>query len=184
VTPAAAADTNRLAQWFCLHAQPRHEHIAAAHLEQFAGVEVFLPRIRFQRATRQGKVWVTEALFPGYLFACFDWQKSLRAVHHATGVRRVVHFGDRWPTLDPAQIAELRQALGTDQPLVVPLQLAPGDEVKIITGAFRGLTAIVSRVLSSRERVAVLMDFLGRQTTIVVPHAAIIKPGSERTLLR
>jgi len=51
--------------WFCLRAQPKSEHIAAAHLKRMEGVKVFLPRVRFQRATRQGRVWVTEALFPG-----------------------------------------------------------------------------------------------------------------------
>jgi transcriptional antiterminator RfaH len=168
------------AEWFCLHAQPRHEHIAAAHLRKLEGVEVFLPRIRFQRATRQGKAWVTEALFPGYLFARFDWQPSLRAVHHARGVRGVVHFGTRWPTLDPALIAELRQAVGTEEPLKIPTALAPGDEVTIVTGAFHGLTAIVTRVQPARERIAVLLDFLGRQTMVQLPESAVMKPGNQR----
>ncbi len=55
--------------WYCLRSQPKHEHIAAAHLRLLEGVTVFCPRIRFKRATRQGLVWVTEAMFPGYLFA-------------------------------------------------------------------------------------------------------------------
>jgi len=169
------------AQWFCLHAQPRHEHIAAAHLHKLEGVEVFLPRIRFQRATRQGKVWVTEALFPGYLFARFDWQQSLRTVHHARGVRCVVHFGDRWPTLDPFLIGELRQAVGTEAPLMIPAPFSPGDEVKIVAGAFSGFSAIVSHLRPGRERIAVLLDFLGRQTTVQVPESAVIKPGNERS---
>ena len=57
------------AEWFCLRAQPKHEHIAAAHLQKVSEVEVFLPRVRFQRATRQGMAWVTEALFPNYFFS-------------------------------------------------------------------------------------------------------------------
>ena len=52
--------------WFCLRAQPKHEHIAAQHLKKLPGVEVFCPRVRFQRATRRGKVWFTEAMFPNY----------------------------------------------------------------------------------------------------------------------
>ena len=44
----------------------------------------------------------------------------------------------------------------------------------------RGLTAVVSRVMPSRERVAVLMEFLGRQTTIEVPVNALIKEGDVR----
>ena len=42
--------------------------------------------------------------------------------------------------------------------------LRPGDSVEIATGSFHGLLAVVTRVMPSRERVAVLLDFLGRQT--------------------
>jgi len=166
--------------WFCLRAQPKHEAIAAAHLRKMAEIEVFLPRIRFRRATRQGSVWVTEALFPGYLFARFDWQSSLRRVQAARGVSNVVHFGDRWPTVEATLIEELRVAVGSAELCVVPAELAPGDEVTITTGAFRGLQAVVTSVMPSRERVAVLMDFLGQQTTIQIPADAVLKQGNER----
>ena len=170
--------------WFCLRSQPRHEHIAAAHLRSLPGVEVFLPRIRFQRATRQGKAWVTEALFPGYLFARFDWHTSLRAVQHARGVSRVVHFGDRWPTLEPELITDLQRAVGTaEAPRVVPMPLNPGDEVTITTGAFHGLSAVVTQVLPGRQRVTVLLDFLGRQTSVQLSEDSVFKPGEQRASL-
>src|SRR5215470_13246068 len=85
--------------WFCVRTHPRHEHIAAAQLKQDAGIEVFLPRIRFQRTTRFGAAWTTEALFRDYLFARFDLVWDWRRVSHARAVRGVVHFGDRWPTI-------------------------------------------------------------------------------------
>lgn len=166
--------------WFCLRAQPKHEAIAAAHLRKMGEIEVFLPRIRFRRATRQGKAWVTEALFPGYLFARFNWQASLRRVQAARGVSNVVHFGDRWPTLDAEIIEELRRTVGATELCEVSAQLVPGDEVEIASGAFRGLLAVVTTVMPSRERVAVLMDFLGRQTSIQLPADAVIKQGNER----
>jgi len=39
---------------------------------------------------------------------------------------------------------------------------------------------VVSRVLPSRARVAVLLELLGRQTTIEVPANLIIKEGNAR----
>ena len=59
--------------WFCLRSQHRHEHIAANCLRLMENVEVFCPRLRFVQPRRYGKVWITEPLFPGYLFARFDW---------------------------------------------------------------------------------------------------------------
>jgi transcriptional antiterminator RfaH len=166
--------------WFCLQSQPRHEHIAAAHLRQTGAAEVFLPRIRFPRATRRGKVWFTEALFPGYLFAKFDWRASLRQVRHARGVRGVVHFGERWPTIPEAIIAELRRAFGESELRTLGAQFAPGDEVQIAEGPLRGFKAVISGVLPGTARVAVLLDFLGQQTVIEFPAHSVVKAGDAR----
>ena len=59
----------------------------------------------------------------------------------------------------------------------------PGDEVEIAEGAMRGLRAIVTRVLPGRERIAVLMEFLGRQTMVELPRHCLIKDGNERLAL-
>jgi len=115
------------AAWFCLRSQPKHEHIAAAHLRKMDGIEVFLPRVRFKRATRQGTAWVTEALFPGYLFARFDWQKSLRQAQCARGVRSVVHFGERWPVIPNETIGELRQIFASTAPHTIQENFSAGD---------------------------------------------------------
>jgi transcriptional antiterminator RfaH len=168
------------ANWFCLCTQQKHEHIAAVHLRKLEGVEVFLPRIRFQRPTRQGLAWATEALFPGYLFARFDWHDSFRQVQAGRGVRSVVHFGLRWPIIEDGTIADLKQAVGADELHVIATPMQPGDSVEIVEGAMRGLRAVVSRVLPGRERVAVLLDFLGRQTMIEVPANLVIKEGDVR----
>jgi len=144
-------------------------------------VDVFLPRIRFQRVTRQGKVWVTEALFPNYLFARFDWHFCLRQVQAARGVAGVIHFGERWPVIPAAIIEELRQTVGTEAIHTIATRLMPGDSVEIADGAMRGLQAVVSRVMPARERVAVLMEILGRPTEVELPEISLIREGSPRS---
>jgi transcription antitermination factor NusG len=52
-----------------------------------------------------------------------------------------------------------------------------------MTGAFQGLTVVIAQVQPARQRVAVLLDFLGRQNTLVLPEDAVLKPGSERASL-
>src|SRR5436309_10914933 len=155
--------------WFCIRAQPRHEHIAAAQLKMEDGIEVYLPRIRFKRSTRRGPVWFTEALFPNYLFARFDLAACLRKLHHARGVRGIVHFGDQWPAIPDGVIEELRASLGDEQVYVMDSELQPGENVQISGGAFHGLQAVVTRVMPGRQRVAVLLEFLGRQTMVELP---------------
>jgi transcriptional antiterminator RfaH len=169
--------------WFCLRTQPKHEHIAAAHLREMEEVKVFLPRIRFKRATKRGTAWVTEALFPGYLFAQFDWQTSLRRVQHAKGCQGVVHFGAQWPVIHDKTIDELRQVVGAAELITISPELSPGDTVQIAEGSLRGLRAVVSRVMPARDRAAVLMDLLGQQAMIELKTSSIVKDGNKRRVI-
>ncbi len=162
--------------WFCLRSQPKHEHIAARHLRQME-VEVLNPRLRFQRPTRYGPVVVTEALFPGYLFARFDLSTSLARVKYAPGVKTVVHFGPRWPKVPDDVIGQIRETLGADEVRVVPFGINPGDTVQIAGGALHGLEAVINQVLPGKQRVLVLMDFLGRQTAVELDASHVIRRG-------
>ncbi len=160
--------------WFCVRALPKHEAIAAAHLRQAPDMEVFLPRIRFQRQTRCGPAWVTEALFQNYLFVKFNLVTAARRVCAARGVRGVVHFGDRWPTVPTTVIEELRDAMDGHELRVIEDALQPGDTVQITAGALHGLKAVVTQLMPSRQRAAVLLDFLGRQTTVEVDRSQLV----------
>jgi len=55
--------------------------------------------------------------------------------------------------------------------------------VRISGGGFHGLTAVVSRVIPGPQRVAVLMEFLGRQTTVELASEAVIRAEDERKLI-
>ena len=168
------------AAWFCLRSQPKHEHIAAGHLRRMGDVEAFNPRVRFVRQTRVGPAPVTEAMFPGYLFARFDWQQSLARVHYATGVSGIVHFGAKWPTVPEAAIEELRTLVAADGVHVLPNNIQPGEAVELRGGAFQGLPAVVSQVMPGQKRVMVLMDFLGRQTMVQVGLNSVTRHGLQR----
>src|SRR5262245_46341447 len=122
-------------EWFCVRSKPKSEHIAARHLGE-SDVEVFLPRIRFQRLTHRGRVWFTEALFPGYFFAQFDWARSFRHVCATNGVTTIVHFGDNWPRIPAGAIEELRRLFGMRCLRELTPELNVGDEVKIAVGPF------------------------------------------------
>src|SRR6218665_2709123 len=79
--------------WYCARTQTKREHIAAEHLKALPGVEVFCPRIRYRKATRRGKIWWMEPLFPGYLLVKFKLSEMERAVTFSQGIRGLVRFG-------------------------------------------------------------------------------------------
>jgi transcriptional antiterminator RfaH len=159
--------------WFCLRTHLKQEHIAAAHLKQAPEIEVFLPRVRYLRTTRSGQAWVTEALFQNYLFARFDLNVALRRIQHSRGVRGVVHFGTRWPTIPQGIIKELKEAMNDQELRVLDNVLKEGDAVEITGGPMRGLEAVVTKVMPAKQRVAILLDFLGRQTTVEIQRAQV-----------
>ncbi len=150
-------------RWFCIRSQQKHEQIAAVHLRRIVGVEVFCPRLRLQRATRTGAKWFTEAMFPGYLFARFLPEFSQKEVQYAAGVAGILRFGDRYVTLPDEVIESLRQHTNDQQLTVITPEIAIGNEVKIVAGAFCGLEAVVTRILSGKERLRILLNFLGQQ---------------------
>ena len=168
------------AEWYALRAKPKAEHLAAAHVSRLDGVDVFCPRIRFEKTTRRGRVWFVEALFPGYLFARFDLAESLRAVQSSQQVSGLVHFGMDFPTLNRAAIEELRAEFPEGEPRVIvePDEVAAGDEAEIIHGALEGLTVLITRVLPGQERVRILMDWLGGTREADVPIHAVIRKRS------
>lgn len=152
--------------WFCIRTQPKREHIATANLRKIDGLEVLCPRIRFKRATRRGPVWVNEALFPGYLFAKFDWLPLKKAVQASHGVSTIVHFGAKWPTIPEYIIEELRQSLGDDDVASPAEEFIPGEEIGITGGPFNGLRALVTFVFPAGERLRVLLSFLGQLVSL------------------
>jgi transcriptional antiterminator RfaH len=160
--------------WYCLRSRPKQEHIAAAHLRMLESVTVFCPRIRFKRKTRQGIVWVTEAMFPGYLFARFALAEMHRKVSYAHGVSGIVRFADRYPTIEDRALAQLQELTDLGEVREFSYELSQGDQVKIVEGAFVGLEAVVSRVLPAKQRVMVLIDFLGRKMEAEVQQAVIL----------
>ena len=115
-----------------------------------------------------------------YLFVRFDLSVSLRQVQSARGVAGVVHFGKHWPVIPDGVIAELRAAMGNEDLHVIANEFNPGDVVEIGTGVFHGLQAVVTRIVPGKQRVAVLLDFLGRQTEMELGSEQLVPKDQPR----
>jgi transcriptional antiterminator RfaH len=162
LTPTEILCHQPIGSWFCLRAQPKREHIAAACLRQMSEVEVFCPRVRFQKPTTRGPVWFIESMFPGYLFARFDYTSCNRQVRQRPGISGFVQFGDRLALLPDLLVSEIKGRAGETEVMEIHSTLEPGQNVEIIQGPFQGLQALVTRVISARERVEILLEWMGR----------------------
>jgi transcriptional antiterminator RfaH len=148
--------------WYCVKSQPKRKHIAAAFLRQTPDVEAFCPRVRYRKQTTRGPVWFVEAMFPGYLFARFDYAASHRRVQQGRGISGLVQFGDRFGLLPEDLIAELKARVSESELVEVSQQFVPGQKVEISQGPFQGLEALVTRLVVARDRVEMLIEWMGR----------------------
>ncbi|MEI6673859.1 MAG: transcription termination/antitermination NusG family protein [Verrucomicrobiota bacterium] len=167
--------------WFCVRTQTKREHIAAGHLRELEGIEVFCPRLRYRKATRRGTVWWVEPLFPGYLLAKFNRMEAERAVTYCQGVRGLVRFGPDVPTIPESFVEILREEIrGHLTPNEEILTLAPaiecGDEVEVAYGPLVGMRGVVVAIAPAVERVKILMDFLGQPHAVDMDLFSILLP--------
>jgi transcriptional antiterminator RfaH len=168
-------------EWFCVRTQTKREHIAANHLRELEGVEVFCPRLRYRKATRRGKIWWVEPLFPGYLLAKFNLSEMERAVTFCQGVRGLVRFGSEIPPVPESFVEILRKEIrnrpeGEEELLSVAPVIQIGDEVEVAHGPLQGMRGTIVSVAPAHERVKILLDFLGQPQAIDVDLFSILLP--------
>lgn len=136
------------------------------------GWHAWLPQLKVavigKRSARRTNKPVFEPMFARYLFIrSAHEEQSISPVRSTLGVSSVVRFGDRLATLDHYIVCSLAHIELAQRQLdyhqITPLQ--PGVAVHIISGPLSGLKGFVS--MSSGDRVAVLLDFLGRQQEVL-----------------
>ncbi len=174
--PTHGTNTSPDLSWFCLRSQPSRQNVAAAHLRSF-GVEVFNPHMRLRKATRLGVMWRSEPLFPNYLFAKFSLVESQRRIRYAFGVADIVRFGSTPRIVGEREIADLQMQWGPAEEFTIERRVKPGDVVKLSGRLFHGVEAEVLCLLPARQRVKVLIDFLGGPKETEVAEGDVVPVG-------
>jgi transcriptional antiterminator RfaH len=162
------------ALWYCVKTRPKQEGVATRLLRAELGLEVFCPKIRFKRARSTGVAWVNEAMFPGYLFVRFCYPLLHRRIAATSGVAKTLAFGGRPCVVEDSIVGDLRRYVADGETVEIASEIREGEEVKIVEGPFLGVKALVTRVLPSRERVAILLSLLGQEREIEVSAKAVL----------
>ncbi len=175
----SGSDEGQTHCWYCLRSKTKQEHIAAQLIRSRVGIEVFAPRISFTKKTRVGKKRFTEALFPGYLFCFCRIDEHLRHLLSIQGIIGVVRYGSRIPPVPGEFIRDLKSRIPDENFESPDPVIEVGSEVTVVEGPFKDLEAVVTRVLAARDRVRILLDFLGRQAEIEVPLQAVFRDDGQ-----
>jgi transcriptional antiterminator RfaH len=91
-----------------------------------------------------------------------------KAARYAPGVRDFVKFGPRVAQVSEEVIEALVERCPGGIAAVAMRPYRPGETIAIKEGPFAGLEAMFEREMADSERVAVLIEILGRQTRLVL----------------
>lgn len=165
-------------RWYCVRSQVKREHVAAAHLVERTGVEVFAPRIRAVHGNRLGGVTHTlESLFPGYVFARFDYERQARHVVSTAGVRGLVSFGGTPPAVPDSVVEGLQREVAGEAGASASPILREGAWVRVLAGCFRFLEGRMVQLDPRSDRVRVLLDLLGGEVHVTLPAHQVVPLG-------
>jgi transcriptional antiterminator RfaH len=153
--------------WYVLRTEPRAEYLAADALDR-EGLEVYLPLDRgpYSRPGRPDA-----PLFPGYLFLRCDpdtdgWP-SFRGIHRVAGW---INFGGQVHVIPDQDLSELARRVDMmNHQGGLWRRFQPGERVRIVSKTLETLAEVVEEPKSSRAKVRVLFEFMGRLVSGQIP---------------
>jgi len=161
-------------RWYVVQTHP-HAEARAAHQLERQGFASYLPRYLKRRRHARRLEIVPAPVFPRYLFVTIDLAaQRWRAIHSTVGVSQLVcHGSDPAPLADHV-IAQLRDR-EVDGFVRLPARsrFSPGDSVRVLDGAFASCIGLFEGMRDG-ERVAILLDLLGRKVRIVLEDDLIV----------
>ena len=162
------------ARWYVVQTHGHAEPKAFTHLAR-QGFTAYLPRYLKRRRHARRIETVAAPLFPRYLFVTVDIMcQRWRSIHSTIGVARLVCNGD-----DPVPVAdeviETLRAREDEQGFVTLRQrprFAVGEKVRVLDGVFADCLGLFDGMKDS-DRVAVLLDLLGRKVRLVLDEFSV-----------
>jgi transcriptional antiterminator RfaH len=156
-------------RWYVVQTQPHAEAKATAHLLR-QGFDTYLPRYLKRRRHARRVETVAAPLFPRYLFVAVDMAvQRWRVIQSTIGVSHLVSNGDS-PAAVAASIVDGLKAREDERGFVLlerRPRFAPGDKIRVLDGVFSACLGLFEGV-ADRERVAILLDLLGRKVRVTL----------------
>jgi transcriptional antiterminator RfaH len=155
--------------WYVAQTHVHAETKATFHLGR-QGFEVYLPRYLKRRRHARRVDTVAAPLFPRYVFVSVDMAtQRWHSIRSTIGITRLVTNGDV-PAVVPQAIMEgLKRR--EDAKGFVELEHRPrfasGDKIRVLGGAFCDALGLFEGI-RDQERVAILLDLLGRKVRVVL----------------
>jgi len=131
--------------------------------------DFYLPKITIKKISANP---IVEVIFPGYIFVNTSLE-NYSALKYTKGIKNIVKFGDNISCLSSEEIEAMQMAEETSKINPVALQIQVGQYVMIAKGSLAGSIVKVCS-LPSKERVGVLLTFLGSVRRVTISEKDLI----------
>jgi len=161
-------------RWYVVQSQPNAETKAIGHLAR-QGFATYLPRYLKRRRHARRVDIVPAPLFPRYFFVAIDMTaQRWRSIYSTIGVSRLICTGEQ-PTPVCEQVVTTLRAREDDSGYVRlerRLQFRAGDKIRVLEGIFADCLGLYDG-MPDRDRVAILLDLLGRKVRVLMDAEAV-----------
>ena len=129
----------------------------------------YLPKITTKKINSKPK---EEVLFPGYIFVNTNFE-NYSALKYTIGIKNIIKFGPNISCISDEEIKAMLMAekISKINPAVSRIKI--GQDVIIAEGSFKGSMVRVCS-LPSKDRVGVLLSFLGSTRRVNIPKKNLI----------
>jgi transcriptional antiterminator RfaH len=152
-------------KWYVIQTKARDEVRCVMELSR-KGIESLCPMAREYRWRR--RIYEAVPLFPGYVFALFNYTDSYYQVKWTPGIKKLVQFGEAPTCLEDSIVDEMKSSMDDRGIIDLAPDVHEGDKIRFRFGPLKGLMGTVLRCHSAQERVVVLMDHLSYQAKLKV----------------
>ena len=126
--------------------------------------DFYLPKITIKKINANPKA---EVLFPGYIFVNTSLE-NYSALKYTIGIKNILKFGGNISFISSEEIEAMQMAEEKSKIDPVASQIQIGQDVMIAKGSLTGSIVKVCS-LPSKERVGVLLTFLGSMRRVTIP---------------
>ena len=156
-------------QWYLVYTNLKQEERANENLKAW-GVETVHAKLRARRYNEftGAPTYITQPLFPRYIFAKFNAREQLPKVRFTRGIQNVVCFGENPATVAEDIIDIIRARIDENGFVKTNNELKPGDKVVISAGPLRNLIGIFEREIKGSDRITILLTAVGYQGHLMV----------------
>lgn len=170
--PEEFKEKSKDAQWYVIHTYSGHENKVKINIEKLVRnrgyidsiFKVEVPQEEYISETGGVKRVKERKTFPGYVFVkMIITDTTWYLVRNTRGVTGFVGPGSKPIPLTPE---EVRSFGVTEQKINKDLNVKVDDRIKVVSGAFRNETGIVTQVDTQKGMVKAVFSFFGQDATL------------------